>query len=256
MKLQTIVLVLIIMFASFQLCIGQETPKARQVDELGHICSEDLMARLDNFFIQLNNDPTAKGYIFFYGGNLTEGRNLHLIDYMTKFYPTRRIDKSRLLLLRGENREQEHTEFWLVPAEANPIKPDTEFTEIKYTSTILFDKSWADFNKAYGKLDIYENGFADLGCDFSPNRNEFAKVLLSNASLTGYLIIYTESGKSKKYADKIAKFALNELTKQHKIPISQLKTVYGGNREQPEIEFWIVPKGEPAPTITPDKKLK
>lgn len=255
MNSRKIFLVFITLLALFQICFGQEKPEAKQIAEMGKICSEDLMARLDNFFIQLNNEPTALGYIIFHGG-ITEGRNLQLINYMTNFYPTRRFDKSRLLLLRGENREEECTQFWIVPAGATPIKPETEFTEIKYASTSLFDKSWANFNKTSGKLDIYENGFYDLGCDFSPNRNEFAKVLLSNPALTGYLLIYTEFGKSKKYGDKIAKFALNELTKQHKVPANQLKTIYGGNREQPEIEFWIVPKGEQSPTPKPDKKVK
>ncbi len=147
-------------------------------------------------------------------------------------------------------------QFWVVPAEANPPQPQNKFILEKVTSTTRFDKSWADFNKDNGKLDIYSNGFLDLGCDFSPNQNAFAKTLLSNDELTGYLIIYTKFGKNKKYADRIASFALRELTKTFKVPRNRLKAIYGGNRKEPEIEFWFVPKDKMLPELKPDSKIR
>lgn len=41
----------------------------RPFDEYGQIKWEDEQARLDNFAIQLTNDPNSIGYIFFYDGN-------------------------------------------------------------------------------------------------------------------------------------------------------------------------------------------
>ena len=43
---------------------------ARKIDEFGEIEWSDLMARLDNFAIELQNDPTAQGYIIAYGGRV------------------------------------------------------------------------------------------------------------------------------------------------------------------------------------------
>ena len=40
----------------------------RKFDEFGDINCEDEMARLDNFAIQLQNEPCTKGVIIFYGG--------------------------------------------------------------------------------------------------------------------------------------------------------------------------------------------
>lgn len=254
MKAQKILLVLICLFAVSQFSFGQKKPQAVLLDEFGKICSEDLMARFDGYFYQLNSDPTAIGYFIFNGDESAEGRNLNFIYYLSEFYPKMRgFDKTRLALLRGKNQGEMKVQFWVVSAGANPPQPQNKFISEKIISTTLFDKSWADFNKDYGKLDVYSKGFLDLGCDFSPNRSAFAKTLLSNDELTGYLIIYTKFGKNKKYADRIANFALRELTKTFKVPRNRLKTIYGGNREEPGIEFWFVPKDKMPPKPTLDR---
>jgi hypothetical protein len=40
----------------------------------------------------------------------------------------------------------------------------------------------------------------------------------------------------------------------YKVPRNRLKTIYDGNREEPEIELWFVPKGNKPPTPKPDSK--
>ena len=46
----------------------------RKFDEFGDINCEDEMARLDNFAIQLQQEPSWRGYIIFYGGRRFRGR--------------------------------------------------------------------------------------------------------------------------------------------------------------------------------------
>ncbi len=82
MKAQKILLILICLFAVSQTSFGQEKTQAIQIDEFGKPCSEDLMARFDAFFIALRNEPTAKGYIVFYGDSSVEGTNLNFIRYL------------------------------------------------------------------------------------------------------------------------------------------------------------------------------
>ncbi len=254
MDLQKHLFSLIVLLASLQICFAQEELHGAQVDEFGKICSEDLMARFDNYFIQLHNDPSATGYIVFYGDRSAEGSNLKLINYLTKAYPNRRIDKSRIVLVRGTNQEKMKIEFWVTPAGLIPPRPSEYFVKEKITLTTRFDESRADFYKESGKLDIYNDGFFDLGCDFSPNKAVFARQLRSNSELTGYLVIYTQFGKSKKYAARIADFALRDLTKNFKIRGNRLKTIYGGHRQEPALELWFVPKGGKLPSLTPDLK--
>lgn len=257
MRLRKIFLVPAILFISFQTYSGQEQLNSRLIDEFGKLCSEELMARYDSFLGQLQNDPSAEGHIVFYGNRSTEGKNLKFVGYLKEFYPTvRGFDKTRILLTRGENQNEMKTQFWLVPAGAIPPKPEAIFTEEKIASTKQYDKSWADFNKWSGSLDIYSDGFLDLGCEFSPNTGGFAKTLLANRELKGYLIVYTEFGKGVGRGNRIASFAVKNLIKNHQVPRNRLKTIYGGNRQEPEIEFWFVPKNDQPPSLTPDKKRK
>lgn len=254
--MKNFLLCLVFVYASFHVCFGQEqAPEAVLIDEFPKICSEDLMARYDGFMSELQNNPSAMGYIVLYGDSSAEGRNLNFIWYLTDFYPRiRGFDKSRIQLMRGANETKMKVQFWLVPAGAEAPSPDKKFIEEEITSTTLFDKNWADFNKWSGALDIYSNGFLELGCEFSPNRAAFAKTLLEKPELKGYVVIYTEFGKSKKYAERIGKFAVNELVKAYKMPRNRLVTVYGGNRKEPEIELWFVPKNGNPPPLAPDKK--
>jgi hypothetical protein len=254
-KLLQATISLVFIFVSFQNSFSQKKPSSILVADFGKICSEELMAHFDTFMNAIYDDPNSTGYIIFYGDKSVEGRNLNFIRYLTLFYPLiRRFDKSRLVLLRGENQNQMKVQFWVVPAGAPTPELNREFVQDKITSAILFDENWADFNKWSGKLDIYANGFLELGCEFSPNVRDFAKTLLSNPELMGYLIVYTKFGKGAKRGNQIANFALRDLTRNHKVPLNRLKAIYGGNRKEPEIELWFVPKGGLPPKPTPDKK--
>ena len=241
-----------------QHALSQETPKAVLIDEFGKLCSEDFMARADQFYIQLQNDPNAIGYIVFTGDREFEGRNVYWVSAMTFWYPqTMRRDLSRLVLVRGENQDYMKVEFWLVPAGSTPPKPDKEFRPSKITETTLFDRSWADFHRYYSKhLEIYSMGFFDNGCDFPPNVVPFAKTLLSDRSLTGYLVVYTAPNRGAKRGNQVGRFAVNDLVKTYKVPRNRLKMIYGGKRGEPEIELWFVPEGEkpPVPTSAPKNK--
>src|SRR5882672_1704923 len=50
------------------------TSPIRKFDEFGDIKCEDEYARLDNFAIQLQNEPQARGVIIFYGGKTFRGK--------------------------------------------------------------------------------------------------------------------------------------------------------------------------------------
>lgn len=83
---------------------------------------DDEKARLDNFAIQLQNDPSAKGYVIVYGGprvNAAEKqkRIKRATEYLTL---TRGLDAARLVTVDGGSRDQTTTELWIVPLGADP----------------------------------------------------------------------------------------------------------------------------------------
>jgi len=229
-----------------------QKPKPVLVDEFGEVCSEDLMARMDNFFIELNKDSTSQEIVTFHGREDMEGRNVKLWRYISDIYPQLRIrDLSRLTFIRGENRHQQLIQFWISP-------PGVEKTQIMlyapqrhYPEPRLFDRAWVDIHRWYGQTDIYSDGFLDLGCDFSPNRELFAKILRENKHLNAFLIVYTKKS-DRKLGRKIATFALIDLVGNYKVPRSAIRAIYGGTRKEPEVEFWLVPKGKEVAKARPN----
>lgn len=87
----------------------------------GCIKPDDIKARVDNFYIQLNNDPNSTGYIITYGTTREIQRREKLIRDAIKF---RKYDPSRVVFVQGGNTgEGTVTRFWLVPAGARPPAP-------------------------------------------------------------------------------------------------------------------------------------
>ena len=68
LKAGSLVILLVFGLTAF----GSQDP--RKFDEFGDINCESEMARLDNFAVQLQNEPAMKGIIVFYGGRRFRGR--------------------------------------------------------------------------------------------------------------------------------------------------------------------------------------
>jgi hypothetical protein len=97
---------------------------ARKFDEYGNIRFNDEKARLDNFAIQLQNEPTAQGYIVAYGSCDTEGmtRGNRAKDYLVN---TRGIDSGRIVVVDGGCMPELKVELWIVPSGATAPAPET-----------------------------------------------------------------------------------------------------------------------------------
>ena len=95
---------------------------ARMFDQYGNIAFNDEKARLDNFAIQLQNEPGAQGYIIAYGGRRgrageAQARADRAKDYMVN---TRGVDPGRIVTVDGGFREDMTVELWIVPTGATP----------------------------------------------------------------------------------------------------------------------------------------
>jgi hypothetical protein len=86
-------------------------------DEYGNIRFNDEKARLDNYAIALQNDPTAQGTIIAYGSCEGEGqaRADRAKNYLVN---TRGIDAGRLTTVDGGCREDLTVQLWVVPSGA------------------------------------------------------------------------------------------------------------------------------------------
>lgn len=96
-----------------------------KVDEYGNLRWGDEKARLDNFAIEVRNDPEALGYIVGYGGRRSRrGEALRRIGRAKRYLvAVRGIDASRVLVMDGGYREELTVELWVRPKGAQPPQP-------------------------------------------------------------------------------------------------------------------------------------
>lgn len=104
----------------------------RKFDEFGDLKCEDEYARLDNFAIQLQNEPQAKGVIIFYGGKTfrgrlpkrgeAEARAARLKPYLVQ---RRGIPANRVTVINGGYAEQWTAQLWIIPQGASMPSADS-----------------------------------------------------------------------------------------------------------------------------------
>ena len=100
-------------------------------DEFGDIKCEDEMARLDNFVVQLQNVPSARGAIVFFVGKMAaeklpkrgeaEARVERIKSYLTK---RRGIPAASIVVMNGGYDSNFRVQLWVVPPEAGLPKPE------------------------------------------------------------------------------------------------------------------------------------
>jgi hypothetical protein len=98
---------------------------AREFDECNNCTFDDQKARLDNLAVELQNDPSTRGYILAYGGRMSPvGQVNTLMSRARDYLVTRRgIDASRLVVVNGGFREEDSVELWIVPSGAAAPQP-------------------------------------------------------------------------------------------------------------------------------------
>jgi hypothetical protein len=98
---------------------GLEQP--RLIVDQGKAVPDEIKAAVDSFFIELNNNPSASGYIINYGTPREVATRERQIRAAIAF---RKYDISRITFVNGGNTgEGPRSKYWLVPAGANPPQP-------------------------------------------------------------------------------------------------------------------------------------
>jgi len=103
---------------------AQYAPKdipALKVDEFGKMVDDDVKARVDNYYIQLQNDPSARGLVINYGTPREIAARKRQIMKAVNFL---KKDPSRITFVDGPDRGNGiETVFWVVPSGATDPTP-------------------------------------------------------------------------------------------------------------------------------------
>jgi hypothetical protein len=90
-------------------------PTARKVDEFGDTKHDQIRGHLDNFFVELQNDPSSHGVVIVSGPAKTRKDIIKLVNDHIKF---RKVDASRIKIVDGGDAAAANTQFWVVPSGA------------------------------------------------------------------------------------------------------------------------------------------
>lgn len=96
----------------------------RKFDEYSGITRNDEKARLDNFAIELQNDPTATAHVIVNPGQggrsgQAQTQTKGIVDYLVN---SRRLDAQRIVPIVGPERSGQMVELWVCPQGAAPPK--------------------------------------------------------------------------------------------------------------------------------------
>ena len=98
-----------------------QPPQAQEVDTFGPLSNDDVKARVQNFYVQLANNPNSQGYIINYG---TPKQIAARRAQITKAITFLKLDPSRVTFVDGPpHGAQVETHFYLVPPGATPPTP-------------------------------------------------------------------------------------------------------------------------------------
>ena len=111
--------------ASCAISIPVPQAKCRKFDEFPAISRNDEKARLDNYGIDLQNDPTSTAYVVIYPKRSSKAgdapkHSQQIADYLVN---TRHLDARRIVTLVGGAQDALRIELWTCPQGATPPQP-------------------------------------------------------------------------------------------------------------------------------------
>lgn len=106
----------------FSCTIETEKRKAILIDEFPFITQGEVKARMDSFYLELNNNPAAQGYIFIFPKTSAEQARVERV--VRDSIKWRKYDPSRVTIVSGEKSSRTFLQFWLKPPDADAPKPE------------------------------------------------------------------------------------------------------------------------------------
>ncbi len=214
MKKLSLIFLILVLMSSVAFAQTPEKPEALIIDEFGRIPNGHFRSILDNFFVQLQNNPESRGLIISYGLKREVAAREKLIKNHISF---RRFDDSRISFINGGHSNEIKTRFWCVPEGAENPKPEP--------TAFIFD----DFGTK-------TNGEIKLRMDM------FYNELTNNPTFQGYIINYGPKREISQRERMIRSYGVFR-----NFDSSRITFVNGGNTGKLKTVMWLVPEGVETP---------
>ena len=174
--------------------IVQSQPQARNIESVENPNCDYHMMILDNFFRELQNNPSATGYIITYGSPRSVSR---MERQMQNYLKVRNVDRNRVVFVSGGLRGILTIEHWIVPAGADfptgtgadlPEK-DTADTPKENASDTETETDPTDKTKPYIFSSEFYDGYTCYGEENEIDLEGYAQILKENPKSRGNIVI-------------------------------------------------------------------
>jgi hypothetical protein len=254
-------------------------------DDFGDLTECSFSARMDQFLIELMNDPSTHGYIINYRAtDILPSEYERGTKRFREYLVYRKFDVSRITFLEGF-RETLITQLWIVPpgGEIPKLTDTVTAPKLPKNKTYLFFKGYVEDYENLYKLDSYiaewkkslelqeetdgaeaSETAAEASGPESPAENEdlywinydFAKKVQEQKKSRGVIVFYLddETDDANKVHDLMRKVAV-KLAESVELPADRFEIKFGGYGDAIKFHMWVVPQNGQAPEIKPDERL-
>lgn len=204
----------------------------RLIDEFGPIDCEYLLARLDAFFVSIQDSSASQGYAVIDVGDADLSSGLRFEQWISGNVKVRKFPQDRIKIVRTKTDGDFKIQFWLAPNSV--VKP--EISEKKWNFS--FEKGLKPF--------IFATNDDDFGvCPGAEylGLNHFAEYMKANPKARGNIVIKTPSYRTfvKEKQD-----LLRLIVEKYEISSRRLRFFRVSKKnlripEFSEVEVWILP---------------
>lgn len=263
------ILLLFFFLMAGSVCAQLKGSEARKFDEFGDVQYSDLIARLDNFAIQLQNEPGTKGFIVAYRSHRDLPGFSNRTALRSKYYlvNSRGVSQERLVTVDGGEADHLAQELWIVPPGTTPSPRSDAYARgfPDVDAARKFDEYGYDLPQTRRRGEPPDSAIE------TDNLEPFANALRSQKNSLAYIVAYAHFTKRRQLigdddysvryerrmdpagtARKRLVLEKKLLVKVYGIAPSRVRVIDGGYRRWRAIELWVVPRGEHAPIPTPN----
>ena len=231
-------------------------PVSTKFDEYGAVNVEDVMARLDNFAIQLRNEPGSTGYVLAYA---PEESGKHILG-ITKDYlvNTRGFPADRIRTVYGGRNDvlsQPRVQLFVTPPGAarpkpRKFRPNLETFRGLFSEARGYDPDPQDLltEEESKKLKFPGPEFEEYGGPYvsSVTHESLAEVLKQQKTAVAYIVAYNGEDSAPGTWQRIAQGDL-QLLRDQGVEANRLKIIYGGTQKESKVQLWVSPVNAPPP---------
>ena len=194
--------IIILFFAVF--VFAQEKAKAILVDEFGQTSCEEIWVRLDNFLIQLNENPGAIGTAEISGKIGDAHKDLYFESQINMYFLRRKIPRERWSIVRTRPGTERSFRFWLTPTGGDLPKINAAEWSLQYTKeTKPFVFGWGE-------------SYAEDVCLTADELGNLAQILKANPNARTNVVLVV---RSQREYDRRRREVMKQLSEDYSIRV-------------------------------------